>query len=430
MMSDGTPTPTDEERRRAACMAMASAPGLIRFASRFTRSLHDAEDAYQRAMEIALTRAPVVEPGRYMAWLHTVLRNEALAVARGRRREGPGAEADVVEAYGDQLQDHVPLDALAEWRERYRSIQDGLAALTEAQRICLILQSAGASYERIRQITGFSLRKVERSVLEGRKGLVAWEVRLASGEACARLDETIGRVARGEGSARDRRQVARHVRHCRPCRAALRRRRDSSEGIAALVPVALLGGQAMVGAPDPSPVLAWWERVAAGATVRAGSAVQVAMELPGAALAKVGAGTAAVAVAGVAGTPLVVQAITPDRPASEVAFAVPSPAAGPVPDGAALARAALGTGRGVRASFARARRSAVDATARERARRTAQTARSAAAERAGAAGDVAVVDVVAPPAGPPDPPPAPTSTPAAPAAGTPAPAALALEFGP
>ena len=49
----------------AACVAlivataMASAPGLIRYASRFTRSVEDAEDAYQRAMEIALTRAPV-----------------------------------------------------------------------------------------------------------------------------------------------------------------------------------------------------------------------------------------------------------------------------------------------------------------------------------------------------------------------------------
>ena len=83
------PPPTDDERRAAACRAMAAAPGLIRFASRYTRSLHDAEDAYQRTMEIALTRAPVTEPRRFMAWLHTVLRNEALAVAGARRREGP-----------------------------------------------------------------------------------------------------------------------------------------------------------------------------------------------------------------------------------------------------------------------------------------------------------------------------------------------------
>ena len=181
------PSPTDEQRRAAACLAMSKAPGLIRFAARYTRSLHDAEDAYQRSMEIALTGAPVTEPRRFMAWLHTVLRHEALAVARARRREGPGAELDVAEACADRVADSVAVDAVAEWRERYRFIQDGLAGLTDAQRVCLILQSAGASYEQIRQITGFSLRKVERSVLEGRASLQAWEVRLASGDVCARL---------------------------------------------------------------------------------------------------------------------------------------------------------------------------------------------------------------------------------------------------
>jgi RNA polymerase sigma factor (sigma-70 family) len=208
---------------------MGSAPGLIRFAARYTRSLHDAEDAYQRAMEIALTRAPVTEQRRFMAWLHTVLRNEALAVARVRRREGPGVEADVTEAYEDTLESAARIDAIAEWRERYRSIQDGLAGLTDAQRICLMLQTAGVSYERIREITGFSLRKVERSVLEGRSRLAAWEVRLASGEACERLDPVIGRVASGQATAKEARVVSRHVRHCGHCRAVLRDRRESNE---------------------------------------------------------------------------------------------------------------------------------------------------------------------------------------------------------
>ncbi len=318
--------PTDDERRHAACVAMGSAPGLIRFATRFTRSLHDAEDAYQRAMEIALTRAPVVEPQRYMAWLHTVLRNEALAVARTRRRETPGTEADVAEAYEERLHEAVPLDALAEWRERYRSIQDGLAGLTDAQRVCLMLQTAGASYERIRQITGYSLRKVERSVLEGRRSLAAWELRLASGEACLRLDDAIGRVAAGDATPAERRVVSRHVRHCGSCRATLRHRRDSGQWLAGLVPVGLIGGQALVGAPDPTPALAWWERIAAGATVRAGTFVQMAMEMPGHAMAKVGAGTAAVAMAGAAGAPLVVDALAPPPPPAPAAVSAPVPA--------------------------------------------------------------------------------------------------------
>ncbi|HET6691186.1 MAG TPA: sigma-70 family RNA polymerase sigma factor, partial [Miltoncostaeaceae bacterium] len=320
--------PTDDERRRAVCDAMSSAPGLVRYAARYTRSLQDAEDAYQRAMEIALTRAPTAEPQRFMAWLRTVVRNEALAVWSARRREGPGMGADVADAEGAAVADAVPVDVLAEWRERYRAIQDGLAGLTDAQRTCLMLQTAGASYERIRELTGFSLRKVERSVLEGRAGLHRWEVRLASGEACRRLDAAIWRVAGGQATPKEQRAVGRHVKHCGACRATLRDRRQSNEWLAALVPVALIGGQVLAGAPDPTPMFPWWERVADGATVRVGTMVHMAMELPGAALAKVGAATAAAVVAGAAALPLVTDAASPPpsppTPVAADAAAVPA----------------------------------------------------------------------------------------------------------
>jgi RNA polymerase sigma factor (sigma-70 family) len=416
-------------------MAMAAAPGLIRFATRYTRSLHDAEDAYQRAMEIALLRAPVTEPRRFMAWLHTVLRNEALAVAQARRREGPAAESDVAESCAERLQDGPGVDALAEWRERYRSIQDGLAGLTDAQRVCLILQSAGASYERIRQLTGFSLRKVERSVLEGRASLHAWEVRLASGDVCERVTPLIDRVATGEASARERRSVARHVRHCGPCRAVLRNRRESNEWLAALAPVALVASEGlMAGPPDPSPAIAWWERLAGGATVRAGNAVQMAMELPGAALAKVGAGTAAVVVAGAAGAPLVVDAIRPEQAPPPMAAAAVQPVArGAAADAGAVARRRAESDR-PRATFAAARRRAVaagqDRRTRTAARRQAQVSLPARPDRPTATARAAAAPAAA--AAPtPAPAPTPVSPPAASAsASAPSAAAVALEFGP
>ena len=418
------PSPTDEQRQAAACLAMSKAPGLIRFAARYTRSLHDAEDAYQRSMEIALTGAPVTEPRRFMAWLHTVLRHEALAVARARRREGPGAELDVAEACADRVADSVAVDAVAEWRERYRFIQDGLAGLTDAQRVCLILQSAGASYERIRQITGFSLRKVERSVLEGRASLQAWEVRLASGDVCARLLPQIDRVVTGAATARERRSVARHVRHCGPCRAVLRNRRESNEWLAALVPLAFLASETVAARPpDPSPALAWLDRIVGGATVRAGNAIQMAMELPSGALAKVGAGTAAVAVAGAAGAPLVADAVRPESPPAPVA---------------AIERAASTTPATARAATT-PRRSEAKAAPFPAARRRAA---SAGTSRQVAAAARRPARAVLP--SKPDPPPttdpggralagagaragrAPTPAPAP----SPAPAAVALEFGP
>lgn len=427
-MSEPASPPSDDDRRHAACLAMGSAPGLIRFAARYTRSLHDAEDAYQRAMEIALTRAPVTEQRRFMAWLHTVLRNEALAVARVRRREGPGVEADVTEAYENTLEAALRIDAIAEWRERYRSIQDGLAGLTDAQRICLMLQTAGVSYERIREITGFSLRKVERSVLEGRSRLAAWEVRLASGEACERLDPMIGRVASGEATAKESRVVSRHVRHCGHCRAVLRDRRESNEWLAGLVPVALLGGHAFAGAPDPTPVIAWWERVSGGATVRMGTMVQMAMDLPSSALAKVGAGTAAVAVAGAAGAPIVADAMRP-APEPQVA-AITRSVASPVRTAAAMPT--LDAER-IAETFAQARRAAARA-ARERtrsasrapratsaARRAETPARSVTVSTSNATRSVSRV-VTSPASGPAQAPAPPSPAPTA--------SAVALEFGP
>ena len=425
MNESSPPPPTDDERRAAACRAMAAAPGLIRFASRYTRSLHDAEDAYQRTMEIALTRAPVTEPRRFMAWLHTVLRNEARAVAGARRREGPSAEADVTEVYEDQLEDAVAVDALAEWRERYRSIQDGLAGLTEAQRICLILQTAGASYERIHDITGFSLRKVERSVLEGRKGLAAWEVRLMSGEACERLDTAIARVALGEASSKDRRTVSRHVRHCGHCRALLRRRRESNEWLAGLVPLALLASGALSGGADPTPAIAWWDRVADGATMRMGNAVQMAMDLPATAIAKVGAGTAAAVVAGAAGLPVLAEAVWPDPPPAAVQEQSAARRADATTSPAASATANV-------APFSTARRAVTDALERTRVARVATrraitptkgtpTVTATATHSATAATSPAPARSVSARV---------VSRPAAAAARTSAPSAVALEFGP
>lgn len=405
---------------------MGSAPGLIRFAARYTRSLHDAEDAYQRAMEIALTRAPVTEQRRFMAWLHTVLRNEALAVAKARRREGPGVEADVPEAYENTLEEAIGIDALAEWRERYRSIQDGLAGLTDAQRICLMLQSAGVSYERIHEITGYSLRKVERSVLEGRARLAAWEVRLASGEACERLDPMIAKVASGQASPKESRVVSRHVRHCGHCRAVLRDRRESNEWLAGLVPVALLSGQALVGAPDPTPAIAWWERVSGGATVRMGTVVQMAMDLPSTALAKVGAGTAAIAVAGAAGAPIVADAVRPAAPEAPTA-AITRPAVTPpatvTSDGDEARRTA--------AAFTRARQAAHRAAAVKKAaenaaqRKTAEvhvTPRTHTITVSAAPRSVSRTAIAVRPTAPASSAPAPSAPPST--------AAVALEFGP
>ena len=326
--------PTSDERRHAVCLAMAWAPSLVRFAARYTHSLEDAEDAYQRAMEIALTSAPVTDPDKLLTWLHTVIRREAAELARIRRREQPVPAEDLDVAVTARSAQPTSPDAIVEWRERYRGLQDAWTALSDEQRVCLLLRSRGVTRPEIQELTGFSLRKVHRAIAEGRASLTAWEVRMASGQECASVRELIDTVLDGESSGRDRRVLSRHINHCPACRAAYRDQRDQLRLLGSLVPTVLIGAELVQSAPaDPSLALTWWERLSASATVKSTQAVQVMMDLPAFASTKAGAGALAAAAAGVVGTPLAIDAVqarraTPGAPARVITVApAPNPAA-------------------------------------------------------------------------------------------------------
>jgi RNA polymerase sigma factor (sigma-70 family) len=405
--------PSDAERRQAVLSAMGQGPSLLRYAARYTPTLQDAEDAYQRAMLIALTKAPTADGDQFMAWLHTVLRHEAIAVARVQAREGPAVGADVSESLSETLAAPLAVDSIAAWRERYRALDEALEGLTEPQRACLILQSAGESYERIHAITGYSLRKIERSVLEGRRALRHWQVELIEGAVCERMGPLIDRAVAGDADRRERRRVSKHIAHCGACRGRMRRERDLRTRLGALAPLPLLAATPVT-VPDPGHALAWWDRLTQGATVHTGTAAQAVADLSGSGVARLSAGGVAVVLAGVAGLPLVVDAVhTPARPAEKPALVriaepiprPPAPAATPAHPAADTAtRVARGpTPRRPRAT---------------RPRRTAARPRSAPS-----------------PPRPPAPAPSPvavtTPSPApAPARAATPPSSLALEFGP
>jgi RNA polymerase sigma factor (sigma-70 family) len=312
---------------------MGQGAALLRYAARYTPTLQDAEDAYQRAMLIALTKAPTVDGDQFMAWLHTVLRNEAIAIARTQTREGPAPGADVAESLSETLEAPLAVDSIAAWRERYRALDEALEGLTEPQRICLILQCAGESYDRIHVITGYSLRKIERSVLEGRRALRHWQVELIEGAVCERMSPMIDRAVTGEADRRERRRVSKHIAHCGACRGRMRRERELRNRLAVLAPLPLLAG-APVTVPDPGHALAWWDRLTQSATVHTGTAAQTISDLSGSGVARLSAGGVAVVLAGVAGLPLVVDATnTPARPAEKPAMVrvheAPAPAPAP-----------------------------------------------------------------------------------------------------
>jgi RNA polymerase sigma factor (sigma-70 family) len=144
-----------------------------RTARRHSLCADDAEDAYQRALEILLTKAPMCEAPRLAAWMHTVTKREAMAVRRARQRllgpRPPGRDDD----------EPPGLDSLAgEWlepveravrRERVARSAEALAALKPQERRALVLKAEGYSYAEIQQICGWTYTKVNRCMAEGRK---------------------------------------------------------------------------------------------------------------------------------------------------------------------------------------------------------------------------------------------------------------------
>src|SRR4051794_1019000 len=76
-----------ESRRRAASALIESHDGVFRrTARRYSICAEDAEDAYQRALEILLTKAPQIEGDSLVKWMQTVTKREALGVRRQRER--------------------------------------------------------------------------------------------------------------------------------------------------------------------------------------------------------------------------------------------------------------------------------------------------------------------------------------------------------
>src|SRR4051794_30463064 len=71
------------------------AGSLLRLARRFSLCTEDAQDAYQRAVEIFLRRADTVDPETAASWLRTVVKHEALAVRRSRLRVVGREEVDL-----------------------------------------------------------------------------------------------------------------------------------------------------------------------------------------------------------------------------------------------------------------------------------------------------------------------------------------------
>jgi RNA polymerase sigma factor (sigma-70 family) len=312
-------------RKRAAVEMIANHEQVLRqTARRYSLCADDAEDAYQRTLEIILTKAPTGQVRKLIAWAQTVTKHEALAIRRERERLlGVGAPAA---AGAGRAVDWVALipagddgpDERAERREAIARSREALQALKPAELRALTLLGEGYSYAEIGELTGFSQTKINRCLAEGRERFRRLLSRSEDGSRCEEMRPMLSAFCDGEASAGEVAALREHLRACASCRATLRAYRATPGAVAVLAPALPLWGSLLKQIHETLSGL--HARLPGGGGTGGGSAatrVGAAGGAPGAgmaALAKVavvcvGAGGAVVA-AGMAPLPV---AVAPDR---------------------------------------------------------------------------------------------------------------------
>lgn len=224
-------------RKRAAVELVARKDTELRqTARRYSLCEDDAEDAYQRALEILLVKAPSDRPRELIRWMKTVVKHEALAVRRNRERllgageDGAGDPIARIAAGGDGPSERV------ERHEQVARSREALRALKPAELRALTLLAAGYSYVEIGEITGFSQTKVNRCLAEGRERFRCLLTRSEDGTRCAELGSLLSAYCDGEASSEDGAAVREHLRACAACRATMRAYRATPAAVAALAP--------------------------------------------------------------------------------------------------------------------------------------------------------------------------------------------------
>jgi RNA polymerase sigma factor (sigma-70 family) len=224
-------------RKRAAVELVAREDAeLRRVARRYSLCEDDAEDAYQRALEILLVKAPSDRPRELIRWMKTVVKHEALALRNYRERLLGGGENEAGDPVARLAAGGAGPGERLERREQFARTREALQTLKPAELRSLTLLAAGYSYAEIGEITGFSQTKVNRCLAEGRERFRHQLSRGEDGARCAELSPLLSAYCDGEASAEGKAAVREHLRACMACRATMRSYRATPSAIAALAP--------------------------------------------------------------------------------------------------------------------------------------------------------------------------------------------------
>jgi hypothetical protein len=210
---------------------------LLRLANTHSICQDDAQDAYQRALEIFLRNAARLDADNATSWLRTVVKHEAWEVRKQRQKLVGPQEMDL-----DRLESRVtgsPEDEALSF-ESVTQAAEALTRLKPQELTALWMQASGRSYKTIAADLDWSYTKVNRCIAEGRRSFLKHVAAIETGEACARWLPVLNAVLDGEASEEDAAALRPHLRSCGACRATAKQMRRSRSHLAAVLPVALV----------------------------------------------------------------------------------------------------------------------------------------------------------------------------------------------
>jgi RNA polymerase sigma factor (sigma-70 family) len=268
----GMRTDMDVEPRDARDLVLRvisqHADSLLRTARRHSLCADDAQDAYQRTMEIFVRRAATLDPERAHKWVHTVCKHEAMAVRAQRQQLVSSEEPDL----DREEARHVPSpeERLVSF-ERLRRSAEALQRLKPQELRALWLKAEGFSYAEICEQTGWTHTKVNRCITEGRRAFLLRYERIEGGGECERWLPLLSAIVDGEATPDQLMEIRPHLRNCTACRATVRELHETAAPLAALFPVAL--APAAVAEHKSSLFARAYEAIAGGLHDRAAAAV-------------------------------------------------------------------------------------------------------------------------------------------------------------
>jgi RNA polymerase sigma factor (sigma-70 family) len=220
------------------------ADSLLRTARRHSLCADDAQDAYQRTMEIFVRRAATLDPEHAHKWVHTVCKHEAMAVRAQRQQLVSSDDPDLDREEARHLPS--PEERLVGF-DRLRRSAEALQRLKPQELRALWLKAEGFSYSEICEQTGWTYTKVNRCITEGRRAFLTRYEGIEGGAECERWLPLLSAIVDGEATPEQLLEIRPHLRNCTACRATVRELHETSAPLAALLPVTAAGHDRAVG---------------------------------------------------------------------------------------------------------------------------------------------------------------------------------------